>query len=326
MALTRISLALDQYKALTEGVAVVERPGVGGLKLSGKDALDLLDRLSTNDLTGLVPGTGVSTVLTTNKGRVIDLLTVAMLDDRLLALCSRDAAPRVMEWIDFYTFEEDVTVEDVTDATYCAELVGPDAAGAVRRLAGDDAADLPPYGVIEAEISGVAVTIVRTDFVREAGYDFIASASDGPALNAALAGAAETAGPAVLEVARIERGVPAFASELNEDHNPLEAGLIDSISFNKGCYVGQEVVSRLNTYSKVQRRLAVLRWPEGEVSVGDEVIGGGKSVGSITSVAEHPSGGYVGLAFVKRAFEGTEVAVGPPGISGIVAALQPADQ
>jgi folate-binding protein YgfZ len=143
-----------------------------------------------------------------------------------------------------------------------------------------------------------------------------------------------------MEVARIERGVPAFGSELNEDHNPLEAGLIDSISFNKGCYVGQEVVARLNTYDKVRRRLAVLRWPAGGVSVdgvsvGDEVTskaapgggtagggatGSGTALGSITSVAKHPNGGFVGLAFVKRAFEGTEVAVGH---SGIVAALQP---
>lgn len=325
--------ALDQYKALTEGVAVVERPGVGRLRLSGTDALGLLDRLSTNDLTALKPGEGVSTVLTTNKGRTIDLLTVAKLDDHLLALCSRDAVERVIEWIDFYTFEEDITVEDLTSTTAIAGLAGPDAANAVRRLAGDAAADLPPYGVIEAEIAGVAVTIARSDFVREAGYEFVVANADGPVLQEALVGAAESAGSEALEATRIERGVPAFGSELNEGRNPLEAGLIDSISFNKGCYVGQEVVARLNAYDKVQRRLGVLSWAEGHVWVGDEVApkaapgggttGDGATLGSITSVARHPNGGYVGLAFIKRAFEETEVAIGP---SGIVATLQPAAQ
>jgi folate-binding protein YgfZ len=338
MTLTRLAPSLDQYKALTEGVAVVERPGVGRLRLDGKDTLDLLDRLSTNDLTGLAPGSSVSTVLTTNKGRVIDLLTVYMLDDHLEALCSRDAVARVMEWIDFYTFDEDVTVADLTNTTAITGLAGPDAAELVGKLAGDAAADLPPYGVIEAQIGGVAVTIVPTNFLGAGTFDVVAPAGDGDALRAALGAVAQVVGPEALEAARIERGVPAFGSELNEDHNPLEAGLMDSISFNKGCYVGQEVVARLNTYDKVQRRLAVLRWPpdgdSGGVATGDEVApkaapggdnapGSGKPLGAITSVAEHPNGGYVGLAYVRRAFESTQVAVGP---SGIVAALQPATQ
>ncbi len=319
---------LDQYRALTGGVAVVDRSDVGSLRLTGKDAVDLLDRLSTNDLTGLTPGGGVSTVLTTNKGRIIDLLTVVQPGDHLLALCSKPAATRVAEWIDFYTFGEEVMVSDETDQTFIAGLAGPGAAETLHRLAGDAAADLPRYRVVEFDVAGVNTIVVRTDFVGTPGFDLVASAGDGATLKAALEANSEIAGSEALEALRTERGIPAFGSEINEDHNPLEAGLIESVSFNKGCYVGQEVVARLNTYDKVQRRLAVLTWAEGGVSVGDEVApntatGNGKAIGSLTSVAEHPSGGFVGLAYVRRAFEGAVVTVGP---SGTVATMQATTQ
>ena len=323
MALSRlVPPTQDQYRALTKGLAVVDRSNVGLLRVEGKDAVDLLDRLSTNDLSSLAPGTGASTVLTTNKGRVIDLLTVAHFGDHLLVLCSKDAAARVSEWIDFYTFEEDVVVSNVTDEHSIAGLAGPDALASAQRLAGDAAGDLPPYSAVETEVAGVKTTVVRTDFLSTGTLDFVVADSDGQALKEALGEHAEYAGPEALEAVRIEYGIPAFASELNEDHNPLEAGLIDSISFNKGCYIGQEVVARLNTYDKVQRRLAVLNWPEGKASAGDDVYGDGKSIGAVTSVAEHPDGEFVGLAYVRRAFKGAEVAIGP---SGTIAALKAVD-
>ena len=333
MALPSVSTPLDQYRALTEGVALLDRSGVGVLRLSGGDAVDLLDRLSTNDLRGLTPGTGAGTVLTTNKGRIIDFLTVVRMDDHLLVLCSAQAAGRVAEWIDFYTFEEDVTVTEMTGGSFVAGLVGPTAAGAVRALAGDAAADLPPYGAVTAAVDGVTTTLVRTDWLGTAGFDFIAPADEGAYLAGSLEAAAEPSGseapeaPMALEALRIERGVPAFGSELNEERNPLEAGLIDSVSFNKGCYIGQEVVARLNTYDKVQRRLGVLVWERGAVSPGDPVLvpdegsGDGKEIGVVTSVAAHPNGGFVGLAYVRRAFEGDGVAIGS---SGVAATLRPA--
>jgi folate-binding protein YgfZ len=330
VALSRLAPQLDQYLALTGGLAAVDRPNVGLLRFEGKDAVDLLDRLSTNDLAALAPGIGASTVLTTNKGRVIDLLTVVHLGDHLLVLCSRDAAARVSEWIDFYTFDEDLVISDVTDQYYIAGLAGPDALASAQRLTGDAAADLPPYGAVEADVADLTATVVRTEFLGVGTFDFVVAGSDGQALKEAVASHAEFVGPEALEAVRIERGIPAFASELNEDHNPLEAGLIDSISFNKGCYIGQEVVARLNTYDKVQRRLAVLNWPPDPasaspvsvgdpVSIGDEVTGGDKAIGAITSVASHPNGGFVGLAYVRRAFMGAEVAIGP---SGIIATLK----
>ncbi len=314
----------EGLRALTEGVAAVDRSGASRLRIGGAEAVDLLDRLSTNDLRGLATGRGASTVLTTNKGRIIDLLVVSDAGDHLLALGSAPAAARVMEWIDFYTFDEDVDVRDLAGRTFMTGLAGPGAADAVGRLAGGAAAALEPFGLARTRVAGLDATVVRSDFLGRAEFDVIVGSGDGPVLATALADVVPLVGPGAIEAARIERCVPAFGSELGEDRNPLEAGLIGSISFNKGCYVGQEVVARLNTYEKVQRRLAVLRCETGPVHAGEDVLAGGERVGVVTSAARHPEGGFVGLAYVRRAFDGGEAVVGPVGVAAAVSAPDPA--
>ena len=100
---------------------------------------------------------------------------------------------------------------------------------------------------------------------------------------------------------RVEQGVPEYGKELSEDVNPLEAGLLDLISFNKGCYVGQEVIARLNTYKKVQRHLVGLSWDSSAVpEPGCALFFEGERVGAITSETRSSgTGGGVGLGYVR---------------------------
>ena len=318
------SSALDHYRTLTDDVALVDRSNVCLLRIKGSDAINLLDRLSTNDLSTISPGRGISTVLTTNKGRVIDQMRVVIAGDCLLAFISQPARDRVMEWIEFYTFDEDMVVSDITDLTFMVGVAGPRAySSVVRQFADEVVACLPRYGLVVAQLGGVSVTVFRSDFLGRSEFDLIVSVTEGPPLVEILESRASYVDPAALEPLRIERGIPAFGSELNEERNPLEAGLTESISFNKGCYVGQEVVARLNTYDKVQRRLAILGWTDGTVSPGDDLFANGEKVGVVTSVSAHPKDGFVGLAYVKRAFRGDEVVLGSSRATAALRSAQP---
>ena len=297
----------DEYIAATEGAGLVDRSHIGRLKVGGADAIDLLNRLSTNKLDDLAVGEVMGTALTTNKGRVIDLLYALRRDDHLLVITCPETRERVAEWIDFYTFIEDVTVEDATDDTAMLSLVGSDASSILPTLA-----DVPLYGSATLTIGGVDALALRTDFAGMDGYDLIVSAEQADALWDALTGmGAAPVGSDALELSRITNGVAGYGSELCEDYNPLEAGLIDFISFNKGCYIGQEVVARLNTYDKVQKHLVRLSW-EGddtpELPVG--LLHDGRNVGALTSAASALDGdGYIGLGYLRKAHveEGTRL-------------------
>jgi len=298
----------DEYKALTEGAALLDRSSAGRLRLAGEDALDLLNRLSTNDLTTLDVGQGLPTVLTSNKGRIIDLLFVLRQADDLLVLTAAETRQKVAEWIDFYTFVEDVTVTDITDETAMFSVAGPGSAKVLDSAAGADISSTGRYQSADAELVGVASLVIRTDHLRLPEYYLMVPASDGPALREGLLRANQgdvltPVGIETVNAVRIENGAPEYGAELSEAYNPLEADLLDLISFDKGCYVGQEVVTRLNTYKKVQKYLVRLRLAsESGIESGEKLLLDGKQVGLVTSSATLPGReGAVGLGYVRKA-------------------------
>ena len=279
----------------------------GALEVSGEDALDLLNRLSTNDLEKLEPGRGMGTTLTTNKGRVIDLLRVLHLGESLLVLTSPQTQQRVAEWIDFYTFVEDVSVKDVSERTGQTLVVG---SGAAESLA---EASFPAESLTEHldHVAAGGARAARVDFGRLPAYLIVAPRDAMPEIGL------DSLGEDDLERLRVEQAVPAYPAELNEDRNPLEANLKPYISFNKGCYIGQEVVARLNTYDRVQRFLCRLDVADGaEVSPGDALMVDGSEVGEVTTAAPGIALGYLR----KRHYEdGAEVEIASGG--GMVRAV-----
>ncbi len=290
--------AEDGVAALMTGAGVADRSHTGRLRIDGDDALDLLNRLSTNKLDDLAVGDAIGTVVTTNKGRIIDKLVVLRCEDHLLALTGADTRERIADWVEFYTFVEDVEVSDATGATVMFSLAGPGSVEALPALGG-----LPIYGAVSLDVDGVGVTAIRTDFAGVAGFDLIADAEQGQALWDALMGRGVAAvDEQALDAVRIRNGATASGRELTEDYNPIEANLMDCISFNKGCYIGQEVVARLNTYEKVQRRLVKLSWTGQSPGEGMSLSVDGKSVGTVTSAAVLPSSSDgVGLGYVRKA-------------------------
>jgi folate-binding protein YgfZ len=295
--------ALEEYRTAREGVALSDRSSYGRLRIRGKDALDLLNRLSSNKVIDLPRGEGASTVLTTSKGRIIDLLLVINMGDELLVITSPQTPAKVIEWLDLYTFGEDITVEDISAETALLSLTGP---GAVDLL-GADAPTLPLYGVGQVSIQDMQLPMIRTDALGTISYDLLTTASQAEKVWDDLVQAGAVAvGEEALEMIRVEQGVPRYGREMGEEFNPLEAGLDSSISYVKGCYIGQEVVLRLNTYKKVQKHLMGIAFEEGMPETATHLEVEGKDVGSLTSVVDSPLLGHaLALGYVKSSFAET---------------------
>ena len=290
-----------EFAALESGVGVTDRSHMGRLHLLGADVLDLLDRLTTNKLETLEPGEGLPTVLTTNKGRVVDLLTLTATDDYLLCLTSPGRQQAVVEWIDFYTFSEDVTVEDASADTAQITLAGPGAATLLDGL-GVDVSGLPTFHSCTYALANADVLVWHTLSAGTPTYEIIVLVAAAARVWEVLtqAGAVPT-GHQAWEAYRVQHGMPVHAAEFGDDTNPLESRLKGAISFDKGCYIGQEVVARLNTYQKVQRRLMAVTF-SGPAQIGDALkLADGVAAGVVTSVAQVPGGGrFIGLALVRH--------------------------
>ena len=185
---------------LKDGAAAFDISDFGRLRVSGDDAIDLLDRLSTNDFRLLEVGSGFGTVLTTNKGRIIDLLRILQREDDLLMITSPGTQQRVAEWIEFYTFAEDIEVEDITESTSQWLVVGAGATDAVSQ-AGYDANGLDDT-LSHKALNGDS-TIVRTSFGDLPAFELIVPGGEGaPSL-----GVEELEGTEFARL-RVEQGVP----------------------------------------------------------------------------------------------------------------------
>ena len=292
-----------EYRAARQAAILVERSRLGRLSVSGKDAADLLHRLSTNGIKDLRPGEGAATVFTTSKGRILDLAEIHSLEDRLLALTGPGRARPLSEWIDRYTFREDVRVDDWSASHGTLGMFGAEAARRLAALCGEEAAGRPRHHPVAVTIGRARAIVARTYPLAGEGFHLTAESAALRDVRERIlsAGGVVPAGEQCLELLRIEAGLPAHGSELNEEHNPWEARLDDAVSLTKGCYVGQEVIARLNTYKKVAHYLVRLRVEGGTVPPpGSVVEEGGQAIGTLTSAAPVPGEGRVAaLAYVR---------------------------
>jgi len=300
------SNAIEEYLAAKVSAGVVDWCNVGRIRLTGHDGLDLLNRLSTNDLLRLTTGTVADTVLTTEKGRIVDLLTVHVFDDHLLVLTSPGNQERVLERIGRFTFSEDVNAIDVTADTGMFSLYGPKAQSMLETIVGQGFTGLSPGYHALVGIAGTQVTVALTTPLGGRGFNLVIPGASKDRVWAAVLDkgqpfGAKPIGTEAFEILRVEAGIPVFGKELDERFNPIEAGLASAISFTKGCYVGQEVIARLNTYQKVQRQLVGLAFDSDlEPRPGSKLLAGEAEEGLLTSVVMSPAlGRPLGLGYVR---------------------------
>jgi len=199
----------------------------------------------------------------------------------------------LMAWLDRYLFTEKVELLDRSATGSCAELAGAGAPAIAEALA-VGAAALAPWAFVE---EGGRLVVRAVDRVDDQGARVpafvVVDLERGALLDALTAAGATRASPEDAEALRIAAGVPGEGGELVEAMNPLDLALHDAIHWAKGCYIGQEVIARLDTYAKQGRRVlgVVLDEPSrARTRVGDAVVLDDKVVGTVTSVSPRWNG------------------------------------
>lgn len=305
---------LEAYHAARTACAFTDLSDSGWLRLTGRDRLDLLHRLSTNDLRKLGSGQGAPTVLTSPTGRVMALLMVYAGEREVYLRAQPGQSAGVARYLNSMIFwQDEVAVADLSAETAQFGVYGPQA---TERLAGLASAvpDVPAYGWGRATLAGTEVSLHRGGPLEAQDWTVVAPRSSADAIRATLAGVMDELDAATADVLRVEAGLPAWGHELSDQVTPLETGLLSAISFNKGCYTGQEVIARQVNYDKITRNLVGLLLGEdaaGRVRSGASVAGPGRG-GFVGSVVMSPGlGRPIALAVVPRelAQPGTQVKV-----------------
>ena len=296
-----------ELTALNQYIGLLDRSYLGKISLTGKDALELINRISTNDLQYLAVGTMCDTAFVTPKGRLIDYCRILKNGDELIIITSFFQAQHLIEWINRFIILEDVTVKDVSDDYLWMTLFGPRYKSFLGAFSDKNITDKDE--AIWLSLEGYTFPALRNTNFKVPAYNFCFLKEESHIIFPRLLEQltllnGKLIGDRAFQIIRVESGMPDWGTEITKDYNPLEARLIHAISFTKGCYTGQEVIARLDTYDKVQKYLMIIelgksiaQQPPLDVFIDEE------SVGHLTSYAYDPIYKHsIGLGYIKKMY------------------------
>jgi len=239
--------------------------------LSGKDSLDLINRLSTNNISD-VHNEITKTIFTNENGRIIDIVSIWKInEEKLLLVCNTKNKNLLIEWIDKFTFEEEIHLNESNNY----ELI--------HAFTDSSKINFKDFDLVDSDIKQFnnqfeSFFISKSSFFNQ--YETIDLIFDkelsGEVNNILISQDFKELNNDQFLSFRIKNIIPYGQNEINLSFNPLELNLIHLIDFEKGCYVGQEVIARLDTYDKVQKKLIMLN----KINSGDLINSSGSQITS----------------------------------------------
>jgi folate-binding protein YgfZ len=258
---------------IARGKAFVDLSGWRKIGVSGGDAIEWLNDLVTADLSDLGPNRARRALLLTPTGRIRADVTVAVAGDSVLVLQDPAQPEPIDRLLSRYVLSSDVELDDRT--TELCLFAFPNR-------------ETPP---------SAAGTAFTTPSCLGQGVDLTALSADRDRLIVSMSKAFTAATDADVEGWRVAKGIPRFGTDGLPEDLPQEAGVAGAVSFDKGCYLGQEAVAKVRNLGH-PRRLLLHLWADGEVRPGETVFRDGGDAGRVTSTARSGTG-TIALARVR---------------------------
>jgi folate-binding protein YgfZ len=301
----------SEERSLTESAGVIVLSFRSRVCLTGADRVRFLHGQVTNDIKSLRPGTGCYAALVTAKGRMQSDLNVYALANELLLDFEPGLTNAVCERLEKYIVADDVQLVDVATQYGLLSIQGPQSSAIAAGLGLVPELPSAPFHFRTVMDSPLGeLYLVNQPRLGTVGFDLYLP-------TAAMATVAEklllltktkgggACGWQALEAARIEAGIPRFGIDMDETNLPQECGIESSaISYNKGCYIGQEVLNRIHTMGHVNRHLSGFKLAQNLESLpqrGDKLLFEGREIGFITSaLASRRLRSPIALGYVRR--------------------------
>lgn len=283
---------LSEYWGMRRVAGLWDVTGEEVIEIKGADAEALLDDLMPRDIRKMKDGQCYYSVLCHDHGGIVE--------DGVLARFGKDlfwwigGPGNSEEWLYANAYGRDVTIESYNDRIHVASLQGPRSRDILQKVCDRDISGVPFYGLFTANVCGIPVTVTRTGYTAELGYDIYVDAAKGAGFFADLWETVEKekgvlCGSKALGIRRIEAAILNFGQDFDWQHTPVEIGLGWMISETKAPYRAQKALLAAKTRPPA-RRLAGLRIEGMEIPlIGDPILANGKNAGAVTSATGSPS-------------------------------------
>jgi aminomethyltransferase len=306
-----------EHTAVRTAAGLFDVSHMGEFEVRGERMLDFVQHVSTNDASKLEVGQAQYSTMVNERGTVIDDLLVYRFPDHLMLVVNGANREKDWAWVSRFAADFGVDLQDRTDDIALLALQGPKAQQILARLTGADLDAIRYYHFAEGEVDGIPAIISRTGYTGEDGFELYVPADRAAALWAHLLEVGEgdgliACGLGSRDSLRLEMGMALYGNDLDEDHNPLEAGLGWVTKLAKGDFVGRDALAAAKE-SGVKRKLVGFRLKErGFPRPHYPVTFDGRVVGEVTSGTMSPTlGEGIGMAYVDAdaAAPGTEIGI-----------------
>ncbi len=304
-----------EYQSLKTAAAVLDFSFRSRLVLIGADRIQFLHSQCTNDIKRLGAGQGCYTAITNNKGRMQGDANVFVLADEILLDSEPGQTGAMTKRFEQFIVSDDVEIVDAAPHYGLLTVQGPKSADVILSLGLETELPTEQFGSVKCAVPVIGELYVASNpRLSSAGFDlFIPVASMGVLIDKLVTATRRVggglAGWEAFDIARIDAGIPRFGEDMTEANLAPEAGIESrAISYNKGCYIGQEVLNRLRTFAEVSRKLCRLKVsadPATPPEPGTKLLKDGKEAGTLTSVTGIPGGSVVALGYVRKQWLGS---------------------
>ncbi|MCY3779521.1 MAG: folate-binding protein YgfZ [Chloroflexi bacterium] len=305
----------SEFVSAMQACILLDRSHEGRILLRGRDRLNLVQRMSTNDVATLAENEGCATVFTNANARILYRAVCYNGPDGLLLISEAGQGTVLAGFLRRNIFFGDqVMVEDISESTAQFAIHGPGASAVAASLS-TPVADSPTLCSVNTEVSGSQVTLLRRKSLVGEHWNVVCATERASEIHHLLLqrGADRglmPAGSLTYNALRIRSSRPA-GLELSSDYIPLEVGLWDEVSFSKGCYTGQEIIARLESRGRLAKTMVRLDMPH-MVAAPAKITVAGKAIGTLTSSASAANGEIYALAVIRlsHALPGQKISVG----------------
>lgn len=309
-----------EHRAVRQAAGIADVSHRGKLRVTGEDRVKWLQSVISNDILPLQPGQGRYSSLLTHKGKMLTYFRLYMQSEGVILEDVGEIGETTFQVLrKFLLYGTKAKMENCAESWGLLLISGPKAAHVVQSAFGVDVTDVQPVDFVTAQIGGHHALVLRTEETGEADIEVLLPA-DGvltawtTAMQAGAKFGITAVGSHAREALRIEAGIPKAGPDLNEQIVPPEASLEGrAFSLNKGCYPGQEVVARMDTYGNVRRKMVGLVMRDSVVPPhGAKLYSGDREVGWISSAVRSPQlDRAIAFGFPLRDFSkpGTELTV-----------------
>ena len=292
----------EEFQALLAGagMAALQR---SKLALTGSDRVRWLNGMMTNNVRDLAQGHGVYGFFLNPQGRILGDLYAYNRGESLVVDIEASQLAKILELFDHYIIMDDVEVANISDERVAIGMTGPKSSETLRAV-GVDVPELQPLQFVDLTGSYAGITLVRGDNPLVESYEIWASPSRVEELAPRLIEAvAASVSPEALELLRIASGIPKYGVDIREKDLPQETEQARALNFNKGCYIGQEIVERIRSRGSVHRKFTGFTVQGPLPAPGNKIELDGKEVGEVTSSALLPANDGehgVALGYIRR--------------------------